>query len=225
MNIKLLLARAAETVHRQGLRGVFSTAYSYLRASREDQFDEAHSTDTSGRVPLWKFQVGSANARYGLRYEASCQQDFASVMKLVHEDFHTFTFIDLGCGKGRTLVLASKLGFKAVVGVEFVSELAEIAKTNLAKLGIQGVTVLHVDAAEFSFPEGNLLIYLFNPFTEEVMQRVIANLHKCSQQRRKLYVVYNNPMSAAVFDSSGFLTRFGHTLVGRYELAIWRSNE
>src|SRR6476646_1262783 len=43
-----------------------------------------------------------------------------------------FTFIDLGCGKGRVLLMASDYPFQKIVGVEFMPDLVGAAQKNIA---------------------------------------------------------------------------------------------
>src|SRR6266496_57342 len=48
-------------------------------------------------------------------------------------NFRDFTFLDLGSGKGRTLLMASDYPFRRVVGVELLPALHGIAVRNLAQ--------------------------------------------------------------------------------------------
>jgi predicted RNA methylase len=50
------------------------------------------------------------------------------------------------CGKGRPLIVAAAMGFKTVIGVEFVRELVEVARENLRKTR-SNATVVCADAA------------------------------------------------------------------------------
>ena len=43
----------------------------------------------------------------------------------------TFTFVDLGSGKGRTLLMASDYPFRRIIGVELLPSLHQIAQENL----------------------------------------------------------------------------------------------
>jgi len=49
-------------------------------------------------------------------------------------DFHDFIFIDLGSGKGRTLLMASDYPFRRIVGVELLLALHQIAQENLEQV-------------------------------------------------------------------------------------------
>jgi SAM-dependent methyltransferase len=209
MDGKLLAAKIAQSLRQDGLKATFRKCLSNMGYDRlsTHEFDRRHGTDTGGLEPLWKFEIDSPNARFGSSYQATRENELADAVDFLHEDLHAFTFIDLGCGKGRTLLVASRLGFKQVIGVEFVPELAEIARANLAKMQIDNAGVRNADAAEFQFPDHDTVVYLYNPFSHEVLEKVIDNLGKCGL--KKLYVIYKVPLCADVLDSSGFLTRFG----------------
>jgi SAM-dependent methyltransferase len=219
VDVQLLTLKIVQTLRQDGLLAALRKCLNNIRHDRsEDDFDLRYGTDTGGIEPLWKFKIGSQNARFGVRYEATQEEELADAVNYLHEDIHTFTFIDLGCGKGRTLLVASSLCFKKVIGVEFVAELAEIARTNLLKRRIANAVVVHADAADFQFPDSDTVVYLYNPFSQEVLQKVVANLRECCS--KKLYVIYKAPQCAEVFDSSGFLRRFGNPPAAQH-IQIW----
>jgi SAM-dependent methyltransferase len=97
--------------------------------------------------------------------------------------YSQYTFIDMGSGKGRVLFVAAEYPFRKVVGVEFSNALHEEAMANLKRYRYSGrrcadIEPVHVDARDFDFPDDNLVIYLFNPFGPEVMERMLANLER-----------------------------------------------
>jgi hypothetical protein len=111
-----------------------------------------------------------------------------------------FTFVDLGSGKGRTLLMASDYPFRRIVGVELIPALHEIAHENvrLYKSESQKCFALETicaDATTFCFPEEPLVVFLFNPFGESGMRQVVANLEQSlSAHPRPVYVLYHNPL-------------------------------
>lgn len=223
MDVQLLVVKIAQTLRQDGLRATFSKAFAYLARSRTaDDFDVKHGTDTGGLEPLWKFQISSPNRRFGVRYQATDEEELADAINFMHENPRSFTFIDLGCGKGRTLLVASNWGFKHVIGVEFAPELVGIARTNLAKMGIANAVVEYADAVDFHFPNSDIIVYLYNPFSREVVRKVVAKLRESDSKR--LYVIYKVPECAEVLDSSGFLTRFGCPPARPY-IQIWRATD
>lgn len=208
MNFQLLVGKIARRLHQDGVPATIRKLGAYLRRGRvADEFDVRYGVDTGGIEPLWKFKILSRNVRFGVRYQPTNEQELTDAVNFLHEDPQTLTFIDLGCGKGRTLLVASKLGFKQVIGVEFARELVQIARVNLAKMGIVNATVIHGDAADFQSFSSDFVLYLYNPFSQEVMRRVVANLRESHSKR--LFLIYSDPECADLLDSSGFLSRFG----------------
>jgi hypothetical protein len=65
------------------------------------------------------------------------------------------------------------------------------------------------DASTYPFPPGNLVIFLFNPFAEGVIRKVIGGIEAAlAAEKRSVYVVYYNPVYGACFDQSQALTRY-----------------
>ncbi len=192
------------------------------------EFDARYGTDTAGYDPLWQYRIASKNAMFGSNYVPSDEGDFVQALSMVEEDFSTMTFIDIGCGKGKPLLLASDLGFKQLVGVEFVLELVEVAKKNFMNKNINNGTILYADAAEYEFPDSDCVVYMSHPFERPVMTKVIENLAKI--KHRKLYVVYWRAGLAADFDQCGFLAPVASMPVtparsepGHSVTRVWRS--
>jgi len=132
-------------------------------------------------------------------------------------DFKDFTFIDLGSGKGRTLLMASDYPFRCILGVELLLSLDQIAQQNLAQYHSESqkcfaMESICADATTFTLPEGALVIYLFNPFPESGLRRALANLEKSlDAHHRPIYVVYHNPQLEPVLIQTGRLKRVAGT--------------
>lgn len=102
-------------------------------------------------------------------------------------------FVDYGSGKGAAIIHAKELGFKKTIGVEFAKELHEQAVDNIEKLNLENVESLYADATTYALPNNISLIYLFNPFDEVVMSKVIENILAQKEEfERDVYVIYGN---------------------------------
>jgi SAM-dependent methyltransferase len=125
-----------------------------------------------------------------------------------------FTFVDLGCGKGRPLIVASEFGFRAIVGVELSDSLAAHARRNAAMLRRRlpnrvPIRVEIHDASTYSYPDGDLVVFLYNPFPEVVVGKVIAQLESLlAFGGRRIFVVYYNPVHGHCFDASASFSRY-----------------
>jgi SAM-dependent methyltransferase len=135
------------------------------------------------------------------------------ILKQLDIRYDEYNFIDLGSGMGRVVLMAAEFPFTRVVGVEFSPQLHEIAKDNLAhssghrKAG--SVELLLRDAREYTPLPGNCIIYMFNPFRENVMRTVLDNLKRYfeSQPAAQLYIVYFVPVLAELLDACSFLVK------------------
>ena len=219
MDTRLFVLRLFRSLRRNGLRFTLREGLNVIKPAREtNDFDVKYGTDTGGLVPLWNFTIHSPNARFATAYLPIDEKALVDAISVLPDDPRTLTFIDLGCGKGRALLVAANLGFMQVIGVEFAHELAETAKRNLDILGITNAVVEHADAAEYDFPSGGIVVYLNNPFHKEVMQKVIVNLKRSLP--KKVYVIYGNPTCASLFDSCDFLVRL-NPLKELPDIQIW----
>jgi len=174
-------------------------------------FDQGLGTDTAGIIPIWKMDVGSAAKKHGNRYQASDPIILRELFSELPIDPNDFTFIDLGSGKGRALLLASMAGFREAIGVEFSKNLFDISNSNILLYrknypNHPPVECVLQDAMEFQFPDSDLVIYLYNPFGEAALQTVINNIRDAQlRYKREIYVLYfNNEHDELLSQNDGF---------------------
>jgi SAM-dependent methyltransferase len=122
-----------------------------------------------------------------------------------------FTFIDLGAGMGRAVLLASEYPFREAVGVELHPTLARIAQRNSAvwratQRVLAPIRIVCGDAVEFKFPDGPCIAFLFNPFGGPVLRRLLSELAKRFADRLgKLDILYvNNEHESVLKGQAGF---------------------
>jgi hypothetical protein len=114
--------------------------------------------------------------------------------------YGNFVFIDFGAGQGKTMLLAAEFPFKHVLGVEISPALSKQARANCESFrsnrqACKNLEVQCGDAAEFVFPNVPLVIYMFNPFSEEIVSQLLMNLaQSISMQPREVFVIYYNPL-------------------------------
>ncbi|HET9056229.1 MAG TPA: class I SAM-dependent methyltransferase [Chitinophagaceae bacterium] len=117
--------------------------------------------------------------------------------------------VDIGCGKGRVLIVAAYYGFKKITGVEFSKTFCARANQIIQskKSVFPDVTfgIVNQDAATYIIPDETTTIFLYNPFDEEVMKKVILNIEESLNRKpRSLIVIYVNPQAKHLFLQSGF---------------------
>ena len=151
-------------------------------------FDLAHGTDTSGYVPGEALRTGHAADLYNTAYYAISPSTLQAALRMLPIEPGEYTFVDLGCGKGRALLLAAEAGFGRVLGVELAAELAEVAWRNCERNERVGIET--GDAAAVRYPAGPLVIFFYHPFLAPLLKRVLRNL---LQQRGEFYLLSANP--------------------------------
>jgi SAM-dependent methyltransferase len=117
-------------------------------------------------------------------------------------------FVDVGCGKGRALLLASELPFRHLHGVDFSAALLETAQRNVErwKHGAERdrISLHHADALAWELPGEPLVVYLFHPFDATVMTPFVDRLVASLEQRpRSCTVLYLNPKHDRCFEVTG----------------------
>ncbi len=174
-------------------------------------FDAQNGVDTGGLIFGEQLDVSRNNTRTGAKraptpeaywataYYGIAPSVFTAALERLALSWPRYTFLDVGCGKGRALMLATRFPFHAVVGVELSPELARVAARNLqhfqaAQPQSAPATVLCADATEMTFPAGPLVLSLYHPFAAPVMRRFLAGLHaSLTENPREAWILYTNP--------------------------------
>jgi hypothetical protein len=109
--------------------------------------------------------------------------------------------LDYGSGKGGAMIwLAQRYPFEKITGIEFCTEYDNVAKQNIAKSKLSHLITYNVDAATFTDIDEYNFFYLYNPFTGETMNKVVANIKDSYlRNKRKIVVVYANPRCREAF--------------------------
>jgi SAM-dependent methyltransferase len=175
-------------------------------------FDRFHGTDTSGVVPATELPPDEIARTFAVCYAGSQPSIIRSALAQLPK-LDGYTFLDLGCGKGRPLLVASEFPFRKIIGVELSPPLAKVAQRNAAIIANRfpartSVQVAVGDASNYPLPPGNLVIFLYNPFHAELIANVVAGVEAAIvSEARSIYVIYYNPIAGHCFDASQQLTR------------------
>lgn len=164
------------------------------------------------------------------------------------DDLSRFSFVDIGSGEGRMLLVALAFPFREIIGVEFAKELHEVAVENIreaAKPNQESARCqsLHLDATEFVIPRNECVIYFNNPFGEAIFSKVLENIRSAyADCGKKIYVLYSQPRAGLdlnrtenidLLRRAGWLrerelrlpTLWDRLLLGSYELYIFESHD
>lgn len=135
------------------------------------------------------------------------------------------TYIDVGCGKGRMLIQAIEAGFQNVIGIEFAKPLADMARENLQTVLGEGKgkwSIDEADARSYVYPEGPLVLFLYNPFDPPVFKAFLSNLHmNLAARPREVYLIYNHTLCGDLLDADDAFERLSYSRLQRiYAQAI-----
>lgn len=161
-------------------------------------------------------RFGVSTRGYGdLRYEPTPAPVLAKLVDALPVDPGEYTFIDIGSGKGKVVLLASTYPFRRVIGVELYEDFHRTALENLEAFPASErragkVELLCVDAAAYTFPPEPSVVYLFNPFSEAILADVLKNIE---QHPGPMFVIFYAPIvkrntpwdRRRAFDASPFL--------------------
>ena len=87
------------------------------------------------------------------------------------------TLLDYGCGKGRVEFFLSWQTRCRSIGIEYDERIYEKAVENQKRAAAAGrVTFELVNAEQFQVPEEADRVYFFNPFSLEILQKVISRI-------------------------------------------------
>ncbi len=195
-------------------------------------FDIKHNTDTGGLIRLDDLSITSDNKPRGYRDQATMviplRQLFNHIKLMMPREG---VFVDLGCGKGRVLLIASSYGFREVRGVEFAHELCEIAKRNCAVYK-QHTTVdtdfqiIESDVVDYLINTDETVFYLFNPFDEVVLSEILDNIAASLEIRpRRILIIYFNPVCGDIIEWQDKSVELEECVVLGYRFALYASAE
>jgi predicted RNA methylase len=107
-------------------------------------------------------------------------------------------FVDLGSGKGKALLVAGRLPYRRVVGVELDADLAECAKRNIEharpKLQADLVESEISNVLEWHIPDDASTVFMCNPFFGQTFRDVALRIFDSYDLNpRRLHIVYEHP--------------------------------
>lgn len=178
-------------------------------------YDWEHEVDTTRSNVSFRAQLLAELA--GRPYFASDPWLFEQIMQALPICFQGFTFVDLGSGKGRALLMAAPYGFQRIIGVEFMPEWHRAAQENIAKFAAANPSApamesVCMDARDFDFPAGPLVVYLFNPFPEPVFAAVMERLRRSGMTTsRPLFLAYRYTEFESLLEKYDWLKKIAGT--------------
>lgn len=202
------------------IRSAWELALDYLPSRQrlrygDIDFDFDHGVNTTWARPSFSVRLREVFTRG--KYQPSEPELFHKILDAAQVRYEDFVFVDLGSGKGRTLLMASDYPFRRIIGAEIIPELHEVAQQNIRRYHSDNQKCFRLeawlgDAREFPFPPEPIMVYLFNPFPEDVLRTVLHRLRESlTAHPRETYVIYHNLVHEDVFRSRSYLQLLHNT--------------
>ena len=132
------------------------------------------------------------NVEHGHMHAATGHHYLLDILNSIYEydnSIKSGSFVDLGSGKGATLFTANVFGMEKIYGVEFIDQFCKIAEANMKNLKLVNVKIINTDATKFTFPEDTSIIFMFNPFDEQILSKVLDHIMDIN---KRVYLIYIN---------------------------------
>lgn len=186
---------------------------------RTHPFDLRHCVDTGGLLYAPDLVSGHPHDQFNEGYYATAPSVFCGLaakwkdtLDLAGLRVSDYSFVDLGCGKGRVVLLASELPFRRVTGVELHPDLCAIARRNVERWlrrrrACPRIEVACGDVLDMPIPDGPVVLFLFNSFEAEVVRLLMQRLAEAALTRAgsaagPIDLLYVHPDHAAIVEST-----------------------
>ena len=207
-------------LRREGLAGIVPYSVRWIRRrlpsrttrrkAASEEFDRKFGISTEGEIKL-----ASVHNEEAYWYQATAPYVFSAMISCLPAGvISQSTFIDVGCGKGRALLMAAECGFSEIDGVELSHDLYLAACENAKRYQTDRqsscrITVENIDACDYRIPNRSCVFFLYNPFGENIMRRFATLVERSlAENPRDLFIVYHNPEWRKVWDESPFFSKF-----------------
>jgi SAM-dependent methyltransferase len=223
----LLAGSLSMTLRSLRQRGLKATARSVRMKTQDFLFDGRRGVRTVGRIPAEQLDLGAASGSNG--YAALNARAAARAFHSLRVPT-TGGFVDVGCGRGRMLIVATEYGFTRVSGVELSRRLYREAELNLAAYARRNrhalPTVVNVDATTYPIHDADTVFYFYNPFGAEALRAVLSNIRASLLRRpRDVRILYALPVHRELLDADPFWTSVGEAPLGNATVVMYRTAE
>lgn len=162
----------------------------------EMYFESWLGVSTNGIVQLPELGIdASAGNEYGPTSYSALYTILSRCSVRPGED----VFLDVGCGKGRALIVAGYYPFRRIIGIDLSTELDSVAQENLhrlrKKLRCTNISTFICDATLYDVPHDITIIYFNYSFDGDIFIRFLSKVRQSLVQcPRRLRLICNIPI-------------------------------
>ena len=172
-------------------------------------FDLINKTDTHKRLLVEDYSEDIQDFEHSFNHSCSwtsiVKSSLAFVFSYLGSESSDYSFFDIGCGKGKVLLVASNEGYSEkfldLYGVEINPALVDVAYSNFQSMGLPQTKIITESARTLDLGKINkkVVIYLYNPFDEILLEQFLE-----AQSADECIIIYNNPQFSASIARKGY---------------------
>lgn len=123
-------------------------------------------------------------------------------------NYEKLNFIDVGCGKGKGILIASNFNFKKIIGVEINKHVYKVCKQNLKNYNNtknkKNIQLVNGNALNYNVTDENIFFF-FDPFSEKILNEFLKKIIlSFKNRRRSIYLIYANPPKKNIYLNKNF---------------------
>ncbi|MFT3749447.1 MAG: class I SAM-dependent methyltransferase [Agriterribacter sp.] len=166
--------------------------------------EKKYQINTTAPAELPDLTIQNGNISKSSRYEAVNFFILESLLQKIRSIDSLSSFSDLGCGKGRALVVAAHFGFTHLKGVDFAKEVCEEATQHMKKLKqiFPGINyeIICGNVIDYAIDPRESVFFMFNPFDDETIKIFLEKVEVSLQKHpRDIYFLYASPRYIETF--------------------------
>lgn len=132
-------------------------------------------------------------------YEAVSYYLLEKILKSFRNVSNAASLIDLGCGKGRVMVVSAFFGFSSVTGIDFAKELCKEAEMNMKKIEPEFRNlkwkVICQDVLNYKIQSADTVFFMSNPFNQDILRNFLGKIETSLKNHpRTIWFLYAIPV-------------------------------
>jgi tRNA G46 methylase TrmB len=162
---------------------VLRTLLPILTTKVDDKnYDKRNSTDTANHIINAELEMHDSEAqKHATFYRTTSERFICYLIRHLDINYQEYDFVDIGCGKGRVLLVASNFPFRSICGIELSKPAFKIAEKNIETYRGAGqkcfnMYIRNVDARYFEPCIANTVYYIYEPFDADTLDAVLTKI-------------------------------------------------
>ncbi|MFT3702860.1 MAG: class I SAM-dependent methyltransferase [Agriterribacter sp.] len=176
----------------------------FFMLRQEVKGENKYGLNTSNPIDLKHLTIENGDLSKASRYEGVNFFILEALLQKLKELTSKTCFTDLGCGKGRAMVVAAHYGYIKIRGIDFAKEVCEAATLNMqtieAKFPAIEYEVVCDNVLNYVIQPDESIFFMFNPFDNEIIHSFLEKIEgSLKQHSRTIYFLYVSPKHIETF--------------------------